>query len=40
MPWWLQERDWERLHGAYKEACRLAIVAYLRREPKREPARV
>lgn len=35
---WLQEQEWQRLHGTYKEACRRAIVAYLRRQPDREPA--
>jgi AcrR family transcriptional regulator len=37
---WLQERDWQQLHGTYKEVCRQAILAYLRRQPDREPAAV
>lgn len=35
---WLQERDWKQLHGEYRETCRQAIVAYLDRQPDREPA--
>lgn len=35
---WLQERDWERLHSTYKDACRRAIVTFLRRPADRQPA--
>jgi len=35
---WLQERDWQQLHGAYKETCRQAIITYLRRQPDHERA--
>ena len=37
---WLQEREWEALHPVYKDACRRAIIAYLRSGTARDPVTV